>query len=68
MPAPHHFRFHHQAIVENIVRLHLSFRNKRRGGNRPRQKGDDIEYEPVEPPRPTRPLTGGAAAELEFDD
>ena len=33
---------------------------------RPR-KGGEAEREPVEPPRP-RPLAGGAAAELEFDD
>jgi hypothetical protein len=34
---------------------------------RPRPKGGDAEREPVEPPRPN-PLSGGAAAELEFDD
>jgi hypothetical protein len=30
-------------------------------------KGDDLEREPVEPPKPKN-LSGGAAAELEFDD
>jgi hypothetical protein len=42
----------------------------RRGGRRgpdPRPSGGDAEREPVEPPRPS-PLSGGAAAELEFDD
>jgi hypothetical protein len=42
----------------------------RRGGRQdphPRPKGGEAEREPVESPRP-RPLSGGAAAELEFDD
>ncbi|HEX6375930.1 MAG TPA: hypothetical protein VFZ91_09420 [Allosphingosinicella sp.] len=34
---------------------------------RPGPEGGDAEREPVEPPRP-KPLSGGAAAELEFDD
>ena len=34
---------------------------------RPRRKGGEPEREPVEPPNP-RPLSGGAAAELEYDD
>lgn len=32
-----------------------------------RRKGGEPEREPVEPPRPT-PLSGGAAAALEYDD
>jgi hypothetical protein len=35
---------------------------------RPRRKGGGAELEPVEPNNPKRPLSGGAAAELEFDD
>jgi hypothetical protein len=34
---------------------------------RRKPKSGDGEREPVEPPRP-RPMSGGAAAELEFDD
>ena len=34
---------------------------------RPPRKGGEPEREPVEPRNP-RPLSGGAAAELEFDD
>jgi len=34
---------------------------------RPRRKGGEAEREPVESPNP-RPLSGGAAAALEFDD
>ena len=34
---------------------------------RPRRKGGEAEREPVEPHDP-KPLSGGAAAELEFDD
>jgi len=34
---------------------------------RPRPKGQEPEREPVEPPRPNL-LSGGAAAELEFDE
>ena len=30
-------------------------------------KGGEPEFAPVEPPKP-RPLTGGAAVELEFDE
>ena len=37
------------------------------GRKRPRRDGDDLEREPVEPPRP-KGLSGGAAAELEFDE
>lgn len=33
----------------------------------PRKGGDDLEREPVEPDRP-RPLQGGAAAALEYDE
>ena len=66
MPAPHRFRLDHKAIVDDIVRLHLAFR--KRQARKPRRKGDGFEYEPVEPPRPNRPLSGGAAAELEFED
>ena len=33
---------------------------------RPRRKGGEPEREPVEPDNP-KPLSGGAAAELEFD-
>ena len=36
--------------------------NKRRS-----KRGEDLEREPVEPPRPKN-LSGGAAAELEFDE
>ena len=38
-----------------------------RGLRRRRPKGGEAERDPVEPPRP-KPLSGGAAAELEFDD
>ena len=34
---------------------------------RPPRKGGEAEREPAEPHNP-RPLSGGAAAELEFDD
>ena len=33
-----------------------------------RRKGGDLQPEPVESPKPNPPLSGGAAAELEFDD
>ena len=33
----------------------------------PRKGGDELEREPVEPDKP-RPLEGGAAAALEFDE
>lgn len=38
-----------------------------RPGKRPRRKGGEPEREPVEPANP-KPLAGGAAAPLEFDD
>jgi len=51
------------------------FRIEWRGGlrrsgatrKRPRRKGGEPERAPVEPPNP-KLLSGGAAAELEFDD
>lgn len=36
------------------------------GRKRPKRKGGEPEREPVEPNNP-RPLSGGAAAELEYD-
>jgi hypothetical protein len=44
-----------------------SLKARFRGWPRKPRPDGDAEREPVEPPRP-RPLSGGAAAELEFDD
>jgi len=35
---------------------------------RPRKPGGELEREGVEPPRGPKPLAGGAAAELSFED
>lgn len=41
--------------------------SRRPKGPRKPKKGGEPQHEPVEPPRPNT-LSGGAAAELEFDD
>ena len=61
MPIPEPFRVDREAFLNRIARLHRRFRRPR-----PR-KGGQTEPEPVEPPNP-RNLSGGAAAELEYDD
>jgi hypothetical protein len=51
------------------AKLRVSFSSypKRPPRKPPRRKGNEPEREPVEPDKP-RPLSGGAAAELEFGD
>jgi hypothetical protein len=49
----------------DILAAMLAMKTPRR--RRPPRPGGDLQPEPVEPPRP-RPLSGGAAAELEFDE
>ena len=48
-------------------RIWLSFSLDGRSRKRRPRKGGEAEREPVESPRP-KPLSGGAAAELEYDD
>jgi hypothetical protein len=50
-------------VPRDLVVYFLQLGKKRR---RPPERGGGTLPEPVEPPRP-RPLSGGAAAELEFD-
>jgi hypothetical protein len=52
--------------IRRLADIVLYFGPKRPPKRPPRKDGEP-EGEPVEPPRP-RPLAGGAAAELEFDD
>jgi hypothetical protein len=59
MVTPEPFRG--RVIFDKLPRIHITF------GRRPRRKGEEPECEPVEPPRP-KPLAGGAAAELDFDN
>lgn len=49
----------------DILAAMLAMKSPRR--RRPPEPGRDLMPEPVEPPRPS-PLSGGAAAELEFDE
>lgn len=52
----------------DLGRLTLDLgRLTRKGRRPPRRKGGDLEREPVEPDKPSL-LSGGAAAELEFDE
>ena len=50
-----------RAIIDKVLRLRGPTRKRP-----PRKGGDEAEFAPVEPHNP-KPLSGGAAVELEFD-
>ena len=52
---------------EGLTMLQINAWIERRFGKRKRRRGGEPEREPVTPDRP-RPLSGGAAAELEYDE
>ena len=65
MPRPDDFKSRKNAYLDFARYLRFLDRGKRKP---PRRKGGgDLECEPVAPDKP-RPLEGGAAAALEFDE
>ena len=66
MPRPSDFERRRDAYLDFARYLGFIHRDKKR--KPPRRKGGcDLEREPVEPDKP-RPLEGGAAAALGFDE
>lgn len=53
-----------RAFIDRLTRRY-GWRIGLRSGPRPGEEGEAV---PVEPNRPNKPLQGGAAAPLEFDD
>jgi len=59
--SPEQFTRAHEQFLKAVNRIGFQFRNRRR-------PGEGSMPALVEPPRGPRPLSGGAAAALEFDD
>jgi hypothetical protein len=64
---PRHDKFSRLSAMRIPTDFLAQFNGRTWKPKRPPRPGGSLLPEPVEPPRP-KPLSGGAAAELEFDE